>query len=94
MLESHGPRVDAEAFARLDPDDVALVREALGEIGLEEVDQRAYGVEGFGDEEPGTEEEAEEQDEIARLQGVIELSRMTQRALERYVAALDGPALG
>ena len=89
MLESEGPRLDAEVFARLAPEDVALVREALGEQEEDEADLFAEG--GFLDLE--AEEDGEDVEppgaEIARLQEEVAASRRVQAALERYLAALD-----
>lgn len=88
MLESEGPRLDAEVFARLAPEDVALVREALGEQEEDEEDLFAEG--GFLDLEEEDGEDAEPPGaEIARLQEEVAASRRVQAALERYLAALD-----
>ncbi len=94
VLEEDGPRVDAEAFAGLDEDDVRRVQAALGMFGEDVEDEDPFvddvfveldfGDEGADDEEP--------EDEVARLQGEIEESLRTQAALERFIAALDAPA--
>jgi hypothetical protein len=84
VLDEDGPRVDEEAFARMDAADVAIVREVLGESSWDD------------DEEPDGLEEPEEaeldDDELARLAEEIEASRRVQAALERFVAALDEAA--
>ena len=91
VLEEEGARVDAAAFAELPPDDVELVRSALGELaddGEEDEDDL------FGDEPYVTFEDDDEPpvDEVARLGAEIEGSQRIQAALERYIAALDRPA--
>jgi hypothetical protein len=91
VLEEEGARVDAAAFAELPPDDVELVRSALGELaddGEEDEDDL------FGDEPYVTFEDDDEPpvDEVARLGAEIEGSQRIQGALERYIAALDRPA--
>jgi hypothetical protein len=91
VLEEDGARVDAAAFAELPPDDVELVRSALGELaddGEEDEDDL------FGDEPYVTFEDDDEPpvDEVARLGAEIEGSQRIQAALERYIAALDRPA--
>jgi hypothetical protein len=94
VLEEEGPRVDAAAFAALAPEEVELVRAALGEVALEpeEEDDLLLGTEPYvtfddpeDDEPPG--------DEVARLEAEIDESRRVQAALEGYIAALDRPAL-
>lgn len=91
VLETEQARIDAEAFARLEPADAAIVREALGEVFFDEEDvEDPLADEGYVDlEEPAPEDDVEE--EIARLGEEIERSRTVQVALERYLAALDAP---
>jgi hypothetical protein len=93
VLEEEGPRIDREAFARLRPEDVAVVRGVLdgwSEPHEEEADELEddffAGLETAG-EEPAPDEE----DEVERLQGEIEASRARQRALGRYLDALAAP---
>jgi hypothetical protein len=91
VLEEEGARVDAAAFAGLAPEEVELVRAALGELaddGEEDEDDL------FGDEPYVTFEDDDEPpvDEVARLGAEIEGSQRIQAALERYIAALDRPA--
>ena len=95
VLEDERPRIDAEAFASLDPEDARRVRDALGELDDEE-----HAPEGEDDpfaaelyvsfEDDDVEDE---EDEVTRLEREIEESRRTQAALERFVAALDHPAV-
>jgi hypothetical protein len=89
IVELEGPRIDEAAFARMAPEDAAVVRELIGEEELPP--DEAWAVDGDDDEEapvepPDTREETEE--EIARLQGEIAESRRRQEALERYLEAL------
>jgi hypothetical protein len=88
VTEGEGTRIDEQAFARMDPEDVALVREALEEpsafdVGEEDADFLALE----RDEDDQTEAEAEE--EIVRLQAEIAASRRRRLAYERYLEALD-----
>jgi hypothetical protein len=94
VLEEEGPRIDREAFALLQPEDVAVVRGLLddwSEPDAEEADELEAdffaGLESESDEPA-----ADEEDEVARLQGEIASSRARQRALERYLEALAAPA--
>jgi len=85
--------VDAAAFAELAPEEVELVRTALGEM---EADVEETGEDDpFGAEPYVTFDDAEDDepplDEVARLEVEIAESRRIQAALERYVAALDRP---
>jgi hypothetical protein len=87
ITEREGTRVDAETFARMDAEHVALVREVLETpVFLEEADETGDGDSGY---DPETDEEAEAEAEIARLQGEIAESRRRQLAYQRYVDALD-----
>jgi hypothetical protein len=86
VAESDGPHVDERAFARMEPDDVALVRTALETPSLfEEEDDPELA--GFEDDTP---EEDDVDEEIARLEGEIAESQRLQRAYERYLEALEG----
>jgi hypothetical protein len=85
VTETEGNRIDEQAFARMDPEDVALVREALEEpSAFDEGEEQADFLALERDEEDG---EAEE--EIARLQAEIAASRRRRLAYERYLEALD-----
>jgi hypothetical protein len=94
VAEEEGRRVDEEAFARMAPEDVAIVRELLGdgwEFEEDEEEDELGGDVGFLlDDEDGELEEEEGADEVARLQGLLESCRTSQRALERFIEAL-GP---
>jgi hypothetical protein len=86
VAETDGPGVDAQVFERLDPDDVAFVREVLEIPDADEYDPEE-GDEPFVFEIGGDENGSDE--EIARLQGEIAGSRRRQQALQRYLDALD-----
>jgi hypothetical protein len=94
VLETEGARIDAEVFARLDPADVAVVREVLDGIAAEdeEEDPGAF-VDDDGYIDLTTTDDAGDgvEEEITRLGEEIERSRATQATLERYLAALDAP---
>ena len=86
VAEGEGNRIDEQAFARMDPDDVALVREVLEEPSVfDEGEQHADFLALERDEEDQTEAE----EEIARLQAEIAASRRRRLAYERYLEALD-----
>ena len=85
VTEREGARVDGEAFARMAPEDVALVREVLETpVFPEDADETG---DGDTDLDPDADEEADA--EIARLQSEIANSRRRQLAYQRYVEALD-----
>ncbi len=95
VAEEGGPRIDCEAFAKMSPEDVELVRDAL-------VD-RPEPVEEDEDEflepnliSPDAAEEEDEhegvEEEIARLERELASSRRSQRAFERYLDALSTDA--
>jgi hypothetical protein len=86
VTEGEGNRIDEEAFARMDPEDVALVREVLEEPSLfDEGEEDADFLALERDEK----DEAEVEAEIARLQAEIAASRRRRLAYERYLEALD-----
>jgi len=86
VAEGEGNRIDEQAFARMDPEDVALVREALEEPSfLDEGEEHADFLALERDETDQTEVE----EEIARLQAEIAASRRRRIAYERYLEALD-----
>ena len=88
VLEAEGAHVDALAFAQLTPGDVTRVREALGTLDGEALDD-----EPLEDDEPeGTadDDDVGPETEIRRLEEELERCRAVQRALERFVEALDG----
>jgi hypothetical protein len=85
VTEGEGGRIDEQAFARMEPEDVALVRELLEESSLfdeseEETDFLAL--------EPDEEDGNETEEEIARLQAEIAASQRRRLAYERYLEAL------
>jgi hypothetical protein len=88
VTEGEGNRIDEQAFARMDPEDVALVREALEEpsfVGDDEEYADFLAPEGEGDEQ----DQADVEEEIARLQAEIAASQRRRVAYERYLQALD-----
>lgn len=84
VTETEGARVDEAAFAKMDPDDVALVREALAAAvgGAEDEDPFAFEPFDEADDDSSSEEE------IARLEDEIAKGRSRQRAYARYLDAL------
>jgi hypothetical protein len=88
VLEEEGPRVDAEAFGRMDPADLEIVRGVLDDSGWA-FDEEEPGSE--ADDDGGVADDAGEEDEIARLEGELAGCRHRQRALERYMDALTAP---
>jgi hypothetical protein len=86
VAEGEGNRIDEQAFARMDPEDVALVREALEEPSLfdegeEDADFLAL--------DPDEKDQNEVEEEIVRLQAEVAASRRRRLAFERYLEALD-----
>jgi len=86
VAEGEGNQIDEQAFARMDPEDVALVREALEEPSFFDDDEEHTD---FLALEPDEQDQTEVEEEIARLQGEIAASRRRQLAYERYLEALD-----
>ena len=81
VTEHQGARVDEETFARMEPEDVALVQEVLDAPDFfEDADD-------IGEADAG--EDADAEAEIVRLQGEIAESRRRQLAYGRYLDALD-----
>ena len=88
IAEDEGPAIDERVFARMAPEDVELVRAALGDDPADEFD--AEGDEWFVEEEDEAEILAEDREsEISRLEGEIRDSRRRQAALQRYLEALE-----
>lgn len=89
VVESDGPTIDTQVFERLDPEDVEVVRAALGspspfdEEERYEDDPDAFMFSFDGEGSDDTDEE------IARLQQEIAGSQRRQQALQRYLDALD-----
>jgi hypothetical protein len=82
--EADGARVDEAAFARMEPDEVALVRDLLD----------AYAPPDEDEEPAADDEEADETDPLAeeldRLEGELASCRARQAAYARYLDALAG----
>jgi len=97
VTELEGPDVDEETFARMDPEDVEIVRQTLLDTGhgFEETVADQDGEDWLDefriDSESPEEERQERLGEVARLEGQIKDSRRRQQALERYVEALSAP---
>jgi hypothetical protein len=87
VVELEGPRLDDETFARLEPEDVELVRSALqdGTATDEEDGEWLDADDPWRDEET---QRAEVEAEIVRLEQEIAASARRQEAFERYLAAL------
>jgi hypothetical protein len=86
--ESDGSRVDEAAFAAMEPEAVSLVR-ALLDSGEPEVEDEFGNV--VFDEPDEADEAVLREQELTRLEEVLEECRRKQRALEQYLAALDMP---
>jgi hypothetical protein len=87
VTEGEGNRIDEQAFARMDPEDVALVRELLEEPSL--FDENEEEAADFLALEPDEEDGSAAEEEIARLQAEIAASQRRRLAYERYLEALD-----
>jgi hypothetical protein len=91
VAELDGAAIDETAFARMTPDDVAVVRAALQpdmpepEAYLDETDE-AGEMEDAAD--AGAEHAAWLESEIERLEGELAASARRQQAFERYLDAL------
>jgi hypothetical protein len=88
VTEGEGNRIDEQTFARMDPEDVALVREALEEPSVFDEGEEQEDFLALERDEKG-QTEAEVEEEIARLQAEIGASRRRRLAYERYLEALD-----
>jgi len=81
-----GARVDAAVYAQLSPDDVQLVRAALRDTDHEEA---VFDAQADAEASPDDADDAQEdEEEILRLQGELDLSGRLQAALERYLDVL------
>ena len=88
VAEAEGSRIDEQAFARMDPEDVALVREALEEPSF--FDEGEEDTDFLSLDREGPEQDADEvEEEIARLQAEIAASRRRQLGYGRYLEALN-----
>ena len=86
LTELEGARIDAAAFARMEPADAALVRETLDP--LQSTPEEWLEIEGESPAEAARLQREEREAECTRLRQVIEKSRRSQVALERYLEAL------
>jgi hypothetical protein len=88
IAEVQGPAVDERVFARMAPEDVDLVRAALGDGSADafEAEPDEWSFEEEGEAEIVAEDR---ESEISRLEGEITDSRRRQAALQRYVEALE-----
>jgi hypothetical protein len=91
IAEVEGPAIDERVFARMAPEDVELVRAALGDDSADEFvaegDERDEWFVEEGDEAQIVAEDRES--EINRLEVEIRDSRRRQAALQRYLEVLD-----
>ena len=87
VVELEGPSLDDEIFARLEPEDVEVVRSSLQDnTAIEDEDG-----EWLDADDPWRDAEtqrAEVEAEIVRLEAEIAVSNRRQQAFERYLAAL------
>jgi exopolyphosphatase/pppGpp-phosphohydrolase len=102
-LELEGPAIDEDVFAKMQPEDVELVRGAVQEGLLaegESVEEDWLDLGGdeapeedqVSDEQLAAELRQEQEAEIVRLQEEIAASKRRQQALEAYLEALDASA--
>jgi hypothetical protein len=90
IAEVEGPAIDERVFAQMAPEDVELVRAALGDDSADFVADGDEDDEWFVEEEDDGETGAEHREtEISRLEGEIRDSRRRQAALRRYLEALE-----
>jgi hypothetical protein len=90
-----GARVDAAVYAQLSPDDVQLIRAALRDSDYEEAvfdddaDAEASPDDADAEASPDDSDDAQEnEEEILRLQGELDVSGRLQAAFERYLDVL------
>jgi len=89
LTELDGPRIDAEAFARMEADDVVLVRETLDPTSVMP-EQEWLELEGESPAESARLRREEQEAERLRLGALVAECRRCQKALESYIQALDG----
>jgi len=87
VAEAEGAGVDEAAFAKMDPDDVELVRDALAAAVGDDEDEDPFAFEVF-EEGDADDDSGGDEDEIARLEDEIAKGRARQRAYARYLDAL------
>src|SRR5262245_34775906 len=87
--EAEGPAIDEEVFARMDPEDARLVREASAGVPDDGPPPGDPSWRGEGEEyaAPGAERDGVEE-EVARLERELATCRRRQRAYERYLELL------
>ena len=94
VAEAEGPRIDEEAFARMTPEDAAVLRTVLQLDGEPFAEDEALPEDDWlGPSEESSEPDPDEtgddaEEEIARLQAEVAESRRRQEVLERYIEAL------
>ena len=86
VADEDGGRIDELAFARMEAEDVVLVREVLEPPSV--FDEGEDDPDGFALEDDALDENGDE--EIERLRAEIADSRRRQLAYRRYLEALDG----
>lgn len=89
LTELDGPRIDAEAFARMEPDDVELVRETLDPSSVAP-EEEWLELEGESPAESARLRGEDQEAERLRLVELVAECRRCQKALESYIQALDG----
>lgn len=89
LTELEGPRIDAAAFARMEAEDVELVREALDPSHVTP-EEDWLELEGESPAESDRLRREEQEAERLRLHELVAECRRCQKALESYIQALDG----
>lgn len=89
LTELDGPRIDAAAFARMEADEVQLVRETLDPSHVT-LEQDRLELEGESPAESARLRREEQEAERLRLLDLVAECRRCQKALESYIQALDG----
>jgi hypothetical protein len=89
LTELEGPRIDAAAFARMEAEDVELVRETLDPTSVTP-EQEWLDLEGEPAAESARLRREEQEAERLRLGELVSECRRCQKALESYIQALDG----
>ena len=89
LTELDGPRIDAEAFARMEADDAELVRETLDPTSVTP-EPDSLELEGESPAESARLRREEQEAERLRLGALVAECRRCQKALESYIQALDG----
>ncbi len=94
LTELEGSRIDEAAFQHLTPEDVVLVRQVLEPDSVADEDEDELDHQGRLSANARAEIRAEQESERVRLEEVLADSRSRQRALERYLEALQARATG